>query len=78
MRIEASEAKEKLYQLLGELEYDEEKVYIITHKDRPVAILGNYDYIPLPRKMGVAKGQFTVPDDFDDEDEEINKMFGVI
>ena len=78
MRIEASEVKEKLYQLLGEMEYDEEKFYVITHKGRAVAILGNYEYVSVPRKIGIADGKFTVPDDFDDEDEEINKMFGVI
>ncbi len=29
------------------------------------------------RKLGDMKGMFTVPDDFDDEDPEINRMFGM-
>jgi len=40
-----------------------------------VAKLVSYKPKKKERKPGLLKGKITIPDDFDDEDEEINKMF---
>lgn len=76
MRIEASEAKEKLYELLGKLEYGEENMVVITHRGQPVARLVDYYSNPLPRRLGLAKGKLSVPDDFDSDNEELSELFG--
>jgi hypothetical protein len=37
---------------------------------------GAYPYVVAgPRKLGALSGQFQVPDDFSDEDEEVNRLF---
>ena len=77
MRIEADQVKDKLYEMLGKLEYGEERIYIITRRGEPVAKLVDYHKDPYEKKIGVAKGVFTVPDDFDADNEEIAKLFGV-
>ena len=77
MRIEANQAKDNLYEMLGKLEYGEETLYIITRRGEPVAKLVNYHADPYQKKIGVAKGVFKVPDDFDADNEEIAKLFGV-
>ena len=76
MRIEADQVKDKLYEMLGKLEYGEERQFIITKRGMPVAKLVDYYSSPYQQKVGVAKGQFTVPDDFDADNEEIAKLFG--
>ena len=76
MRIEASEVKEKLYELLGKLEYGEENMVVITHRGQPVARLVDYYSNPLLHKLGLAKGKLSVPDDFDPNNEEITELFG--
>ncbi len=77
MRIEADQVKDKLYEMLGKLEYGEERQYIITRRGEPVAKLVDYYSDPYEKKIGVAQGVFTVPDDFDADNEEIAKLFGV-
>ena len=77
MRIEASEVPEKLYEMLGKLEYGEERLYIITRRGEPIAKLVDYYQDPYAKKIGIAEGQFEVPDDFDADNEEIAKLFGV-
>jgi len=47
----------------------------IGRAGRPVAKLVSYREKPLKRQFGLLKGKIFVPDDFDDESEEINEMF---
>lgn len=48
---------------------------IIAKAGKPVAKLSFYKEKLKPRKLGLWKGKVWVSDDFDDEDEEINKLF---
>lgn len=48
---------------------------IIAKAGKPVAKLSFYKEKLKPRKLGLLKGKIFVPDNFNDEDEEINKMF---
>lgn len=69
------EAKSDLSQLIKILENKEEDVIYIAQNGVKVAQL---TLIPEPKKskrIGVAKGKFTVPEDFDDMDKEIEEMF---
>lgn len=48
---------------------------IIAKAGKPVVKLVTYKEKLKPRKLGLLKGKIFVPDDFNDEDEEINKLF---
>ena len=72
MIINVSEAKANLSKLIDKA-YHGEKI-VIAKNNLPLV-----DLIPhVPegkRKLGLLAGQFTIPDDFIDEDNEINDMF---
>ncbi len=65
MRVDYEEFKEKLPELMGKVQYGDEHQIVITKKGLPVAKLVDYYNPPRGVKIGVAKGEFTVPDDFD-------------
>ena len=67
------EAKTNLSKLIAKTQNGEE--VIISKAGKPVAKLSAYKEKTKPRKFGALKGKIWVSDDFDDEDEEINKMF---
>lgn len=48
---------------------------IIGKAGQPVAKLISYKKELKPRKPGTLKGKIFVPDNFNEEDEEINKLF---
>jgi prevent-host-death family protein len=68
------DAKNNLSKLVESVESGSEKEIIIARNGRPAARL-----MPLERKrrplLGVAKGQFEVPDNIDEDNEEIARMF---
>ncbi len=72
MKISISEAKANLSKLV-------DRAY---HGERIVILKNNVPLVDLVphqpegvRRLGIMEGQFTIPDDFDDESEEMNKMF---
>lgn len=67
------EAKTNLSKLVQEVEKGKE--VIIAKAGKPVAKLVAYKPKKEVRKLGFLKGKIEIPDDFDDESEEINKMF---
>jgi len=67
------EAKTNLSKLLQEVEKGKE--VIIAKAGKPVAKLVSYKEKKEPRKIGLLKGKIDIPDDFDEESEEINKLF---
>lgn len=67
------EAKTNLSKLIEKTLSGEE--IIIAKAGKPVAKLTGYKQALKPRKAGLLKGKIWVSDDFDDEDEEINKLF---
>ncbi len=72
MIINVSEAKAKLSQLI-DMVYHGETV-VIAKNNLPIVDLVIHQ--PLgKRQLGLLKGKIDVPDDFLDEDEEINAMF---
>ena len=77
-QINIHEAKTNLSKLLEKVESGEE--IIIANRGVPKAILSKY--IPkansaLDSPLGRYAGQIKVSDDFDDEDDEINRLFGI-
>lgn len=72
--VNIHEAKTNLSKLL-EMVYLSDKEIIIAKAGKPVAKLISYKETKKPRKFGLMKGKIWMSDDFNDEDEEINKMF---
>lgn len=72
MIVNISEAKANLSKLVN-MAYHGEKI-VIAKNNLPLVDL----VVHKPegkRKLGLLKGQITIPDDFLEEDEEINSMF---
>ncbi|MBQ1711056.1 MAG: type II toxin-antitoxin system Phd/YefM family antitoxin [Treponema sp.] len=73
------EAKTNFSKIIAMLERKEEKEVIIARAGKPVAKVVLYDQPKtFDAIFGIAKGKFTIPDDFDEPDEEIARMFGMI
>ena len=71
--INIHEAKTNLSKLIEKTAKGEE--VIISKAGKPVAKLVPYEEKLEPRKPGAWKGKIWMSDDFNDEDEEINKLF---
>jgi len=72
MIINVSEAKAKLSKLV-DMAYRGEEV-IIAKNNLPLVKLVAHQP-KAKRKLGLLKGQISIPDDFLEEDDEINAMF---
>jgi prevent-host-death family protein len=73
MEVNIHEAKTHLSKLLERVAVGEEVV--IAKAGKPVAKLVPFDEQPKGRIFGSAKGEFTVPDDFNEPDPEIEALF---
>jgi prevent-host-death family protein len=73
MEVNIHEAKTHLSKLLERVALGEEVV--IAKAGTPVAKLVPFDQQPQTRIFGSAKGEFTVPDDFNESDPEIERLF---
>jgi prevent-host-death family protein len=70
------EAKTNLSKLVDQVESGLESEIIIARNGKPAAKLVRIDAKPAPEKrIGFAKGLFTVPDDIDADNELIAKLF---
>ena len=72
MIVNVSEAKAQLSKLLDMVYHGEEVT--IAKNNLPIADLVMHRR-KGKRKLGVAKGMVEIPRNFDDEDQEINRMF---
>lgn len=69
------EAKTDLSKLVKLLETGEEDVIYIARNNVPVVQMTPVDLKAPSERIGIAKGRFTVPDEFDSWDDEVEKMF---
>jgi len=73
------EAKTNFSKIIAMLERKEEKEVIVARAGKPVVKIvlcdepKSFDQI-----FGIAKGKFTIPDDIDECNDEIARMFGMI
>jgi prevent-host-death family protein len=72
--ITVTEAKTQLSSLIERVTDGEE--IVIRRGQMPVAKLVAYAPEPIARKPGALKGQIWMSDDFDEPDEEIERLFG--
>jgi antitoxin (DNA-binding transcriptional repressor) of toxin-antitoxin stability system len=71
MVVNVFEAKTQLSRLLRLIEMGRESSVIIARNGRPIARIVPLKSSPVSRRIGVARGRFTVPDNFDDVDDKI-------
>jgi len=72
--VNMHEAKTRLSALVDAVESGRELEVVIARNGKPAARI-----VPLaakkPIRLGLAKGKFTMPDDWDKDDEEIASLF---
>ncbi len=73
--VTVTEAKTQLSSLIERVTDGEE--IVIRRGQRPVAKLIRYDEPAARRQMGALRGQIWMSDDFDEPDEEIERLFGM-
>jgi prevent-host-death family protein len=73
--VTVTEAKTQLSRLIERVGDGEE--IVIRRGQRPVAKLVPYDEPAVPRQLGALRGQIWIRDDFDEPDEEIERLFGM-
>jgi prevent-host-death family protein len=74
--INMFEAKSRLSRLVELVESGAEAEIVIARNGRPAARLVPIDHRLPGRRIGLAEGQFSVPDDLDGENEPIAALIG--
>ncbi len=81
--INLSDAQEKFGDLVELLKSKQQKEIILTEDGKPTIkmscvanIITDNKKRLKPKRIGVAKGKFKVPDDFDKWDKDVAAMFG--
>ncbi|NET82766.1 MAG: type II toxin-antitoxin system Phd/YefM family antitoxin [Moorea sp. SIO1F2] len=72
--INIDQAKTQLSQLLVRVQQGEK--IVIANQGKPVALLSQYQESQLSKRLpGRLRGQFTVPDDFNQPDKDLIRLF---
>lgn len=74
-QVTVTEAKMQLSKLIERAQSGEE--IVIRRGRRPVAKLIRFEEPPIPRRLGTLKGQIFISEDFDQPDEETERLFGM-
>ena len=74
-KMNVLEAKTNFSKLLAMLENREEDEIIICKKNKEIARITLIPQVDVSKRIGIAKGLFTVPDDINEMDDEIAAMF---
>jgi antitoxin (DNA-binding transcriptional repressor) of toxin-antitoxin stability system len=71
--IEISEAQARLLELIDELERGEQK-FLLLRNGQPIAMLMSIK-AEMGKRIGVANGQFELPDDIDTSNDDVRNLF---
>ncbi len=74
-QVNMLEAKTGLSKLVKALETVKENIVYIARNGHPVVQMTLIPKTDVGKRIGIAKGKFTVPDDFDEWDDEVSDMF---
>ena len=74
--VNVADAKEQFADLVGQIERKEQKEIFLTHNGKPIVKMIPVEEIPAKKRVGVAKGKFKVPAEFDEWDKDVAAMFG--
>ena len=69
------QAKTPLSRLVEAIEQGQEREIVIARNGRPAAKLVAMDVAPPGKRIGIAKGLFTVPDNIDSQNAEVAQLF---
>jgi prevent-host-death family protein len=75
--VNIHEAKSTLSRLVEAVESGAETEIVIARNGRPAARLVPLPSRPAQIRIGVARGQFVVPDDIDETNDEVAALFGI-
>ena len=74
-QVNVFQAKTELSKLIASLENGDDEEIVIARNGKPVARLTRWVPTAGKKRIGTAKGMFTVPDDFDADDATIAELF---
>ncbi len=74
MQVNVAEAKKDLSRLIRLVETNKESVITVARNGNPVVKIVPIDSPPVSNRIGIAKGKFKAPDDFDANNEEVYEM----
>lgn len=75
LQVNMHEAKTDLSKLVHQLETRSQDTILIARDGTPVVQMTLLKPSPAKQRIGVAKGSFTVPDEFDSWDAEVGDLF---
>lgn len=75
MQVNVLEAKTDLSKLIRLIETNRENEIVVARNGRPVVKIVPIDKKPVSNRIGIAEGKFTMPDDFDTDNEYIANLF---
>ena len=74
MQVNVFEAKTEFSKLIRLIETKREESITVARNGKPVVKIVPVESVSADKRIGVARGKFTVPDDFDAGSEEIAAM----
>lgn len=75
LQVNVLEAKTEFSKLIRLLETKKEDFITVARNGKPVVKITLINETPVSKRIGVAKGKFTVKGDFDADNDEIAHMF---
>ena len=75
MQVNVFEAKTEFSKLIRLIETNREDEIRVARNGRPVVKIIAIEKKPVSKRIGIAKGKFTMPDDFDADNEYIASLF---
>ena len=66
LQVNVAEAKKDLSRLIRLVETDKEPVITVARNGNPVVQIVRVDKTPVSNRIGIARGKFKAPEDFDD------------
>lgn len=75
-QVNMLEAKTDLSKLVRLLETGKEDVIYLARNGKAIVQMTLIPVQDTSKRIGIAEGKFSVPDEFDDWDQEIEEMFG--
>ena len=76
LQVNILEAKTDLSRLIKLIESGKEDNIIIARYGKPIVKMSIYNNGPLSNRIGIAKGKFEAPIDLDQDNSEIEELFG--
>ena len=75
IQVNVLEAKTEFSKLIRLIETNREDEIRVARNGRPVVKIIAVEKKPVSKRIGIAKGKFTMPDDFDADNEYIASLF---